>query len=84
MSAKDWSPNKKLLVLAGVFVAAYFIPFDLARVSQALNEAFLMLGDYAREHVLLCLVPAMFIAGAITIFLDQQVLAVVVATIAFF
>lgn len=72
MSAKDWSPNKKLLVLAGVFVAAYFIPFDLARVSQALNEAFLMLGDYAREHVLLCLVPAMFIAGAITIFLDQQ------------
>ncbi len=72
MSAKDWSPNKKLLVLAGVFVAAYFIPFDLARVSQALNEAFLMLGDYAREHVLLCLVPAMFIAGAITVFLDQQ------------
>ncbi len=72
MSAKDWSPNKKLLVLAGVFVAAYFIPFDLARISQALNEAFLMLGEYAREHVLLCLVPAMFIAGAITVFLNQQ------------
>lgn len=72
MSAKDWSPNKKLLVLAGVFVAAYFVPFDLARVSQALNEAFLMLGEYARQHVILCLVPAMFIAGAITVFLNQQ------------
>jgi uncharacterized membrane protein YraQ (UPF0718 family) len=31
-----------------------------------------MLGEYAREHVLLCLVPAFFIAGAITVFLNQQ------------
>ena len=72
MSVKEWSPNKKLLIVAGVFIAAYFIPFDLPWVSRAVNEAFLMLGDYAREHVLLCLVPAMFIAGAITVFLDQR------------
>jgi hypothetical protein len=72
MSAKEWSPNKKLLIVAGVFVAAYMLPFDAPRVAGALNEAFMMLGDYAREHVLLCLVPAMFIAGAITVFLDQQ------------
>jgi len=72
MSAKEWSPNKKLLALAGVFAAAYFIPFETPRISQAVNEAFLMLGDYARQHVMLCLVPAMFIAGAITAFLDQQ------------
>ena len=31
-----------------------------------------MLSDYARQHVILCLVPAMFIAGAITVFLNQQ------------
>ena len=46
--------------------------FPRASGSGALNEAFLMLGEYARQHVLLCLVPAMFIAGAITVFLDQQ------------
>ncbi len=31
-----------------------------------------MLSEYARQHVILCLVPAMFIAGAITVFLNQQ------------
>ncbi|HEY9053542.1 MAG TPA: permease [Rectinemataceae bacterium] len=72
MSAREWSPNKKLLVVAGIFLAAYFIPWELPRVLGATNEAFLMLGEYARQHVLLCLVPAMFIAGAITVFLNQQ------------
>jgi uncharacterized protein len=72
MAGKEWSPNKKLLLIVGVFVAAYVVPFGAPRVAGALNEAFLMLGEYARQHVLLCLVPAMFIAGAITVFLDQQ------------
>lgn len=72
MSAKELSPNKKLLIVAGVFLAAYFIPWGSARILGATNEAFLMLGEYARQHVLLCLVPAMFIAGAITVFLNQQ------------
>ncbi|MBL8967414.1 MAG: permease, partial [Spirochaetaceae bacterium] len=72
MSAKELSPNRKLLVVFGVFLAAYFIPFEAPRVLGATNEAFLMLGEYARLHVLLCLVPAMFIAGAITVFLNQQ------------
>ena len=72
MSAKELSPNKKLLIVFGVFLAAYFIPWELPRVLGATNEAFLMLGEYARQHVLLCLVPAMFIAGAITVFLNQQ------------
>ena len=64
--------NRFLLVLTGVFILAYFIPFDTPRVTAALNEAFLMLSEYAREHVLLCLVPAFFIAGAIMVFLNQQ------------
>jgi len=72
MSTKELSPNKKLLIVFGVFLAAYFIPWGASRVVGATNEAFLMLGEYARLHVLLCLVPAMFIAGAITVFLNQQ------------
>lgn len=72
MSANEMSPNRKLLIVFGVFVAAYFIPWSASRVLGATNEAFLMLGEYARQHVILCLVPAMFIAGAITVFLNQQ------------
>ncbi len=72
MSGKEMNPNKALLLVAGVFLIAYFVPFDAPRVARAVQEAFLMLGEYAREHVLLCLVPAMFIAGAITVFLNQR------------
>lgn len=72
MATKELSPNKKLLVIAGVFLAVFFIPFTHPRVSGAIQEAFLMLADYAHEHVLLCVVPAMFIAGAIVVFLNQQ------------
>lgn len=72
MSSKDLSPNKKLLLVAGVFLLAYFVPWTASRVAGSVQEAFLMLSEYAQEHVLLCLVPAMFIAGAITVFLNQQ------------
>ena len=72
MAKKELSPNKALIIVALIFLAAYFIPFDSPQVEGAIREAFLMLSDYARQHVLLCLVPAMFIAGAITVFLNQQ------------
>lgn len=72
MSAKELSPNRKLIYLLGVFLAAYLIPWSSSRVSGAVQEAFLMLSEYARQHVLLCLVPAMFIAGAITVFLNRE------------
>jgi hypothetical protein len=72
MAKKELSPNKALALVGLVFLGAYFIPFDSGRVAGALQEAFLMLGDYAREHVLLCVVPALFIAGAITVFLNQR------------
>ncbi|MFH2114921.1 MAG: permease [Spirochaetota bacterium] len=72
MSANELSPNKKLLIVFGVFLAAYFIPWGAPRILGATSEAFLMLSEYAQQHVLLCLVPAMFIAGAITVFLNQQ------------
>lgn len=69
-----WSEkrNRLLTTMVGVFLVAFFVPWSAPRVSSAVNEAFLMLGEYAREHVLLCLVPAFFIAGAITVFLNQQ------------
>jgi len=72
MIIKFLSNNRKLLLFAGIFAFAYFVPFESAIVSGAITEAFIMLSDYAREHVLLCLVPAFFIAGAITVFLNQQ------------
>ena len=64
--------NQALLILFGVFLFAYFVPFSSERVSAAVQESVLMLTEYARQHVLLCLVPAFFIAGAITVFLNQQ------------
>jgi len=69
-----WSEpkNKALSIMFGVFLLAFFVPWESARVSSALQESFLMLNDYAREHVILCLIPAFFIAGAITVFLNQQ------------
>ena len=72
MAGKELTPNKALIIVAAVFIAAFFIPFDSPRVAASVQEAFLMLSEYAREHVLLCLVPAMFIAGAVTVFLNQQ------------
>lgn len=72
MATKELSPNKKLLIIAGIFLAAFFVPFTHPRVAGAIQEAFLILADYAHEHVLLCVVPAMFIAGAIVVFLNQQ------------
>lgn len=64
-----------LIVMVAVFLLAYFLPFEAlpaaGNVSASGREALLMLQDYAREHVLLCLVPALFIAGAIACFVSQ-------------
>ncbi|PKL03395.1 MAG: hypothetical protein CVV53_09750, partial [Spirochaetae bacterium HGW-Spirochaetae-9] len=43
MANKELSPNKKLLVIAGIFLTVFFIPFTNARVAGAIQEAFLML-----------------------------------------
>ncbi len=72
MAMKQLTPNKKLLLIGGIFLAVFFTPFTHPRVAGAIQEAFLMLADYAHEHVLLCVVPAMFIAGAVVVFLNQQ------------
>lgn len=61
----------KLLLIVGTFLAAYFLPIEHARVQGAFLEGLYLLKDYARQHVLLCLVPAFFIAGAISHFVRQ-------------
>ena len=54
-----------------VFVALYHLPVGNARFDGAVHEALALTRWYAREHVLLCLVPAFFIAGAISVFVSQ-------------
>jgi uncharacterized membrane protein YraQ (UPF0718 family) len=60
-----------LSIFVAVFLAAFFIPFAQLNVQRALVEAFSLLQEYAREHVLLCLIPAFFIAGAISVFIKK-------------
>lgn len=57
--------------MAGVFALAYFLPLSNPKVTAALQEALKLLQWYARNHTLACVVPALFIAGAVITFLSQ-------------
>lgn len=61
----------KLLIIISIFIGCYYIPWNHPIVRQSGLEAFMMLREYAREHVLTCLIPAFFIAGAISVFVSQ-------------
>jgi uncharacterized membrane protein YraQ (UPF0718 family) len=61
----------KLLIIVLVFLGCYYIPWGDAGIRRSGLEAFMMLQEYAREHVLTCLIPAFFIAGAIAVFVSQ-------------
>ncbi len=68
----NWKDEyKPLLWLIGLFLLAYFLPVDYGRFNEAVSSAFVLTKWYAREHVLLCLVPAFFIAGVIGVFVSQ-------------
>ncbi len=58
-------------VIIAVFLACFYLPVGEARFDNSLLEAFHLVKWYAREHVILCLVPAFFIAGAISVFVSQ-------------
>lgn len=60
------------LGLLTVFLIAYFLNFTDGKIQIAIMEAFYMLQWYARNHTLACVVPAMFIAGAIASFLSKE------------
>ena len=61
----------KLIWIILIFLASYYIPWNHAVIRQSGIEAFMMLQEYARKHVLTCLIPAFFIAGAISVFVSQ-------------
>jgi uncharacterized membrane protein YraQ (UPF0718 family) len=65
------SERGKLVLLVWALAIAFFLPIENARMPGALLEGFWLLKDYARQHVVLCLVPAFFIAGAIGQFVSQ-------------
>jgi hypothetical protein len=72
VSNPSWS--RELKVLGGfvaVFVFLFFLPVGVPRFDNALKEGLELTKWYAQEHVLLCLVPALFIAGAISAFVSQ-------------
>jgi uncharacterized membrane protein YraQ (UPF0718 family) len=75
MNGLDESGRRELKTLGGLLVlfgVLYYLPIESGRFQGALVEAFKLVKWYAREHVLLCLVPAFFIAGAIGVFVSQN------------
>lgn len=55
----------------GVFLLFFALPLGYGRFDRAIYESLALTKWYAQEHVLLCLVPAFFIAGAIGVFVSQ-------------
>ena len=68
----DWKSEWKPFVwMAAAFAAFFWLPVGWPRFDGAVTEALALTRWYAREHVLLCLVPAFFIAGAVASFVSQ-------------
>lgn len=65
----EWKP---LAIIGGFFIALYYMPVGTERFDNAIFEALYLTKWYAQEHVLLCLIPAFFIAGAIGVFVRQE------------
>ncbi|MCK5581108.1 MAG: permease [Candidatus Omnitrophica bacterium] len=63
--------RNKLLLMLAAFLACFYLPVELLPFRNPVFEALALVRWYAREHVLLCLVPAFFIAGAISVFVSQ-------------
>ncbi|GAB6191444.1 permease [Desulfocastanea catecholica] len=68
----NWKTESKYLFwIVAIFIGCFYLPVGTERFDQAVLEGFHLVKSYAREHVLLCLVPAFFIAGAIGVFVSQ-------------
>jgi hypothetical protein len=69
----DWKKEWKILAwMAGAFLLLFYLPVGTARFDNAIMEALQLAKWYAREHVILCLIPAFFIAGAIGVFVKKE------------
>ena len=60
------------IILAAVFLALYFMPAGSLLFDGAILNAFSLLHEYATQHVITCLIPALFIAGAISVFIKKD------------
>lgn len=68
----EWKKEIRIFIwLLGFFLLAYFLPLETDRFKNAVFEALELTKWYAQEHVLLCLIPAFFIAGVIAVFVSQ-------------
>jgi uncharacterized membrane protein YraQ (UPF0718 family) len=68
----DWNQIwKPLALIVGTFLVVFWLPMGNQRFTSSIIESLALAKWYAREHVLLCLVPAFFIAGAISVFVSQ-------------
>ncbi|HOJ31292.1 MAG TPA: permease [bacterium] len=65
---KEW---QKFFLMGFIFILLYFLPVEILKFRNPFYEALALVKWYAREHVLLCLVPAFFIAGGISVFISQ-------------
>lgn len=63
--------RNKFLTLLGIFIYVFLVDFNTPKVSGAILEGFYMLQEYVREHTLTCLIPALFIAGAMSVKVSQ-------------
>lgn len=69
----NWKEEyKSFLWISVFFLFAYYMPIENQNFINAIDEAFILTKWYAREHVLLCLVPAFFIAGVIAVFVSKE------------
>jgi uncharacterized membrane protein YraQ (UPF0718 family) len=69
MERKDWN---LLFWMVLVFSILYFVPSNSGWFRNSILSAFDLLHEYAKKHVLTCLVPALFIAGAIAVFVKKE------------
>ena len=69
MEKKDWYT---LFGISLVFVIFYFIPQNSAWFNNSILSGINLLGEYAKQHILTCLIPALFIAGAISVFIKKE------------
>lgn len=62
---------KILIWILVVFAAVFFLPLESGRFMTAITATLDLTKWYAREHVVMCLLPAFFIAGVISVFISQ-------------
>ncbi len=68
----NWKEEyRPLLWILGFFLFAYFMPLTVPGFRESVMAGLHLTQWYAREHVLLCLIPAFFIAGVIAVFISQ-------------